>query len=171
METKRIILRERIPRQMREIPSWDKEKQLAYFGLQDEQALEKEIRRIKTGQNDHYYSGTYFDLIQKETQEVIGSAGFHTWWRDHDRAEIGYWLNHEKNRRQGYMNEILPFLIDYGFNKMHLHRIEAKTAQDNIASIALLEKYGFKKEALIHGHYKLPDGTYSDDFLFYLLKQ
>ena len=170
METNRIILRERRPKLMQEVPKWDKEKQLAFFGLTDESALEKEINRITSGQNNNYYSGIYFDLLIKETKEVIGSGGFHTWWRDHDRAEIGYWLNDEKNRRKGYMNEVLPFLLDYGFNKMHLHRIEAKTEQDNVASIALLEKYGFKKEAIIHGHYKMPDGTYSDDYLFYLLK-
>lgn len=171
METSRIILRERTESSLQAVLTYEKPVQLAFFGLDDDIALQKELNRIKNGQYNNYYSGTYFDLVLKSTKEVIGSAGYHTWWRDHDRAEIGYWLNDDRNRRQGYMNELMPFLLDYGFNKMHLHRIEAKTAQDNVASIALLEKYGFKKEATIHGHYKMPDGSYEDDYMYYLLKK
>lgn len=171
MKTNRILLRERTPALLSDIASAPKEKQLLFFGLTDEHALQRELDRIKKGQYSHYLSGTYFDLLLNDTNEVIGSAGFHTWWRDHDRAEIGYWLNAEKHRRQGYMNEVLPVLLEYGFKKMHLNRVEAHTAKENIASIALLEKYGFKREATIHGHYKMPDGSYADDYLFYLLKE
>jgi ribosomal-protein-alanine N-acetyltransferase len=170
MDTHRIILRERTAERMKSVISKDKNYQKQFFGIEEELALTKEIERIKKGQYSNYYSGTYFDLILKESNEVIGSAGFHTWWRDHDRAELGYGLTQEKYKRQGYMNEVLPFILEYGFKKMHLNRIEAKTAQDNVASISLLEKYDFQKEATIHGHYKMPDGSYSDDFLFYLLK-
>lgn len=170
METKRILLRERRAQRMEKVLAMPLEKQKLFFGMDDTLAVLKELARIKKGQYSNYYSGTYFDLILKENKKVIGSGGFHTWWRDHDRAELGYGLNHEDYKRQGYMNEALQFVLDYGFTKMHLNRIEAKTAQDNIASISLLEKYGFKKEATIHGHYKMPDGSYSDDFLFYLLK-
>jgi len=171
METARIILRERTAERMATVLSKDKSYQTTFFGTEEEQTLHKELDRIKKGQYNNYYSGPYFDLLLKENNKVIGSAGFHTWWRDHDRAEIGYGLTQEKYKRQGFMNEILPFILDYGFKKMHLNRIEGKTAQDNIASISLLKKYGFKKEATIHGHYKMPDGSYSDDFLYYLLKQ
>jgi len=170
MQTERILLRERTADRMQKVLRMDKELQLLFFGLQKDDDLKKEIGRIKKGQYHNYYSGTYFDLILKENRVVIGSAGYHTWWRDHDRAELGFWLNNETNRRQGYMNEVLPFILDYGFTKMKLNRIEAKTAQENLASISLLEKYNFKKEATIHDHYKMPDGSYSDDYLFYLLK-
>jgi ribosomal-protein-alanine N-acetyltransferase len=148
----------------------NKSYQKLFFGIEEELALTKEIDRIKKEQYSNYYSGTSFDLILKENKRVIGSVGFHTWWRDQDRAEIGYGLNNEKYKRQGYINEELPFIIDYRFTKMQLNRIEAKTAQDNVASTSLLEKYDFQKEATIHGHYKMSDGSYSDDFLFYLLK-
>lgn len=170
METHRIFLRERTPGLLSGIAKTSKEKQLLFFGLRDEVSLQRELDRIKKGLYTNYLSGTYFDLILKSNQTVIGSAGFHTWWRDHDWAEIGYWLNEQEYRRQGYMNEVLPALLEYGFKKMHLNRIEAHTAKDNVASISLLEKYGFKKEATIHGHYKMPDGSYADDYLFYLLK-
>ena len=170
METPRIILRERTPALLSQVSTLPEKEQFLFFGLKEKADLDKELKRIANGQYNNYYSGIYFSIVLKHSNEVIGSAGFHTWWRDHDRAEIGYWLNEEKHRRKGYMNEILPVLLEYGFKKMHLNRVEAKTAQENIASINLLKKYGFEQEAIIHGHYKMPDGTYSDDFLFYLLK-
>ncbi len=170
METERIILRERTPARMQKVLTMKKELQYIFFGLKNERLLEKEINRIKNGQYNNYYSGIYFDFILKETKEVIGSGGFHTWWRDHDRAEIGYGLYNDEHKRKGYMNEVANFLIAYGFEKMKLNRVEAKTAQENIGSIILLEKLGFKKEGTIHGHYKLEDGSYSDDYMFYLLK-
>ena len=120
MKTTRLILRERTLAALKLIAKANKEKQLAYFGLTDEKSLNRELARIERGQYNNYYSGIYYDILLKETNEVIGSAGFHTWWRDHDRGEIGYWLNDEKNRRHGYMNEVLPVLLEYGFKKMHL---------------------------------------------------
>jgi [ribosomal protein S5]-alanine N-acetyltransferase len=155
---------------MQSILEDSREAQLAFFGHSDDNSLERELARIRHGQYDNFYAGVYFDLVLNENKRVIGSAGFHTWWRDHDRAEIGYWINNETDRGQGYMNEIMPFLLHYGFSEMKLNRIQAHTSQDNVASIALLKKYNFKKEAIIHGHYKMSDGKYSDDYLFYLLK-
>ncbi len=35
---------------------------------------------------------TYHQLIDKKTNKVIGWCGFHTWYTDHNRAEIGYGL-------------------------------------------------------------------------------
>lgn len=171
METERIILRERTVKRLQAVLNYSAEKQALFFGLENEQDIRKEIELIKNGQYTNYYSGIYFDLVLKETKKVIGSAGYHTWWRAHDRAEVGYGLYKEEHRRQGYMNEIIPWLLDYGFHKMKLNRIEAKTAQDNVASIALLKKFGFLKEGTIHAHYKMPDGRYADDFSFYLLKE
>ncbi len=170
MQTNRIILRERTVALLQKIAKSPLREQAVFFGTSNQHHLDKEIERIKNGQYQNFYTGVYYDLLIKKTKEVIGSGGFHTWWRDHDRAELGLWLNQEKNRRQGYMNEVLPLLLDYGFTKMKLHRIEAHTAKDNTASISLLEKYGFKKEATIHGRYKMQDGTYEDDYLFYLLE-
>jgi ribosomal-protein-alanine N-acetyltransferase len=42
----------------------------------------------------------YFHLLEKTDQNVIGWCGYHTWYLEHDRAEIGYEL-FKKVKRQG----------------------------------------------------------------------
>lgn len=170
MQTRRLQLREREPEIMRRLLHAKPEEQERFFGTSDNEKLATELERIENGQYENMYAGIYFDILLKKDYRVIGSAGYHTWWRKHDRAEIGYWLTEEADRGKGYMNEILPILLDYGFTKMKLHRIEAFTSMDNEASMQLLQKYGFKKEATINGRYKMPDGSYEDDYLFYLLR-
>ena len=170
MEITRLILRERTSEKMNALLHATVDAQATFFGTTDSEKIKDELERITNGIYQNFYTGIYYDILLKENQRVIGSAGFHTWWRKHDRAEIGYWLNDEADRGKGYMNEVLPMLLDYGFTKMNLHRIEAFTSMDNEASINLLKKYGFLEEATIHGRYKMPDGSYEDDVLFYLLK-
>ena len=53
--------------------------------------------------------------------------------KEHYRAEIGYAL-HPAFWKKGIMKEAILAVVDYGFNKMHLHSIEANINADNIAS-------------------------------------
>jgi len=48
---------------------------------------------------------------------------------------------------KGIMKEALLAAIDFGFNQMNLHSIEAHINPDNTASGMLLEKVGFVREA------------------------
>src|SRR5690606_40551856 len=57
----------------------------------------------------------------------------HTWFPDHCRAEIGYSLMQETDRRKGYMSEAIKEVLNYGFTVMNLNRVEALIAPDNIA--------------------------------------
>ena len=47
------------------------------------------------------------------------------------------------------MSEALQLVIDYGFNVMHLHRIEALIDPDNLGSRSVLEKGGFVFEGTL----------------------
>ena len=61
------------------------------------------------------------------------------------RAEIGYVLN-RKFWRQGLMSEAIRGVINFAFSSMNLHRIEADTDGDNLASLTMLEQLGFQRE-------------------------
>jgi ribosomal-protein-alanine N-acetyltransferase len=66
------------------------------------------------------------------------------------------------------MSEVLPLVLLYGFNEMSLHRIEAKVAEDNAASIKLLLKNSFKMEGKHREDYLVED-HYEDSFIYALL--
>ena len=88
----------------------------------------------------------YWAITLKDTDHFIGAGGYWRWVKQYFRAEIGFQLL-PAYWRKGYMKEALGAMIQYGFDKMGLHRIEADVDPRNIASIALLENLGFKKEA------------------------
>ena len=97
-------------------------------------------------------------------------CGFHTWAMEHYRAELGYSIHIETEKKKGYMKEALKPIIEYGFNKMNLHRIEAFVGPDNTASISLVKRLGFTQEGHLREHY-LKDGVFEDSIVFSLLEK
>ena len=59
-------------------------------------------------------------------------------------AFVGYSMDKDE-QGNGYMKEALRLVLDYSFNSLDLHRIEATTLVDNIKSQAVLLACGFKE--------------------------
>ena len=117
--------------------------------------------RIRTGIN--------WGIVEKHSNEFIGYFGF---WRidvKNCRGEIGYAL-HPKFWDKGYMSETLNTLIEYGFNELHLHSIEANVNPYNLSSIKLLEKVGCKQEAYFKESF-LFRTEFKDSIIYSLLKK
>lgn len=85
------------------------------------------------------------------------------------RAEIGYILNREYWRR-GLMRQALEVVIDFAFDTLKLHRIEADVDTENTSSIAILEKLGFKREGLFRERWFVYD-EWQDSVMLGLLEQ
>lgn len=85
-------------------------------------------------------------ITLKESSELIGTIGYVRMSKENYRAEIGYLLG-ALHQGKGIMQEALKAVIDYGFAKMNLHSIEAVVSPENIASIQLLERNSFIREA------------------------
>ena len=84
--------------------------------------------------------------LNETPRKLIGSICLWQFQKEHYRAETGYVLSPEFWRK-GIMKEALLKVMDFGFQTMKLHSIEAHISPDNAASAALLESTGFKKEA------------------------
>lgn len=119
----------------------------------DTGGLAKEKEKYKKGLTTHNKSILIFQLIDKASDKVIGGCGYHTWYVDHRRAEIGYALTDESYKGRGIMSEACAAVITYGFNTMNLNRIEAFIGPDNLPSIKLVEKFNFKREGELREHY------------------
>ncbi|AWI26174.1 GNAT family N-acetyltransferase [Flavobacterium pallidum] len=142
---------------------------MVFLGLDSEEKLAVEKEKFSKGLSTHNKSFRYFNILEKNEGKIIGWCGFHTWYMDHARAEVGYGLYDDAYKKQGIMTEALNYVIQYGFDEMQLHRIEALTATYNIASIKLLENSGFTTEGVLREHY-LIDGKWEDSVVFSLLK-
>ncbi len=99
---------------------------------------------------------------------IIGTIGFWRIIKDHRRAEIGYMLN-PAYWNKGYVSEAMNGVIDFGFNKMKLHTIEANINPHNLASRRVLEKQGFLQEGFYRENYYF-NGKFLDTAVFSLLK-
>ena len=102
--------------------------------------------------------------LKQNPGKMIGSIGFWRLIKEHFRAEIGYML-HPDFWRKGIMKEALVAVIDFGFNEIKLHSIEAQINPGNTASARILESFGFVKEAHFKENYFF-EGTFSDTIVY-----
>ena len=98
---------------------------------------------------------------------LIGSIGYWRIMKEHYRAEIGYML-HPDFHGKGLMQEAISAVIDFGFNEMKLHSIEANVNPENKASQKLLEKNRFVREAYFKENFYF-EGKFLDTFIYSLL--
>lgn len=168
LETERLYLRKLTDELYEEILLNGSDGQIYMYLNIDGESVAKEKEKAKKGFGMFNKSLLIFQLIDKETQQIIGWCGYHTWFREHRRAELGYALNREEAKRRGFMAEALEAVIGYGFKVMNLHRVEALVAPDNIPSLKLVQKFGFIKEGYLREHY-FKNGVFEDSVFFALL--
>jgi [ribosomal protein S5]-alanine N-acetyltransferase len=106
-------------------------------------------------------------IAQLKSDEIIGTCTLHQLDTRNRRAEIGFALNHT-HWHQGYGTEAVGRVVQYAFNTLRLHRIEADTDPRNAASIALLTRLGFVAEGHMRERW-LTHGAPQDSAIFGLL--
>jgi ribosomal-protein-alanine N-acetyltransferase len=79
-------------------------------------------------------------------------------------AVVGYWVDRERNGR-GLATRAVAEVMDVAFGELHLHRLEAGTLVDNVASQRVLEKNGFARIG-IAPRYLHVAGEWRDHVLF-----
>jgi len=104
-----------------------------------------------------------YGIINKETNEIMGTISFVRISKRDNKAEIGYLLG-KKYRNKGYMTEACKILVDYGFRNMKFYKIHINCAKDNKASKNVIMKVGAKEEALLRKDIVL-GGKYHDHYI------
>ncbi|MBA3448006.1 MAG: GNAT family N-acetyltransferase [Pseudaminobacter sp.] len=82
-------------------------------------------------------------------------------------GQVGYWIG-EHHAGRGYMHEALLLVCRFGFEQLKLHRIEAACIPDNVRSIRVLEKAGFRREGLLRSYLRI-NGDWHDHCLYALI--
>ncbi len=169
--TERLQLRKLTSEIFAEIfANYTDEELAAFLNLKTPEAIINERERFGRGVYSLHRNIVGFQLIDKVTHEIIGSCGFHMWYKDHSRAEIGYYIMDDANKQKGLMSEAVAFVLDYGFSNMKLNRVEAFVGPANIPSLKIMSKFGFEKEGYCKEHYFV-NGALDDSVLFALLKK
>lgn len=100
---------------------------------------------------------------------VIGTIGFWRFDKPNHRTEIGYMLLPEYWGK-GIATEAMHVVLQFAFNVLKCHSIEANVNPENEASKNLLLKMGFQQEAYFRENYYY-DGKFLDSAIFSLLEK
>ena len=106
--------------------------------------------------------------LKENPGKLIGTICLWQFQKEHFRAETGYVL-HPDHWRKGYMKEALEKVLDFGFDTLKLHSIEAHIAPANTASATLLESTGFVREAYFKENFYFR-GNFLDTAVYSKLK-
>ncbi len=112
---------------------------------------------------------TWAIALKENPAKLIGTIGHWRIIKQHYRAEVGYML-HPDYWRKGIMKEALLAVIDFGFNQMQLHSIEAHINPANKGSAAILESTGFVREAYFKEDFFFR-GKFGDSAIYSLLNK
>src|SRR6185437_3897160 len=83
-------------------------------------------------------------------------------------ATLGYWMG-APHAGAGYMTRAVAAATRYGFSTLRLHRIEAACLPENVPSMKLLERNGFRREGLARAYLKSA-GAWRGHVLYALLE-
>ncbi|MCC6383801.1 MAG: GNAT family N-acetyltransferase [Bacteroidia bacterium] len=116
-----------------------------YYGISFRNYEDTNVQMLWYKRMEHDRTGKWWAICLQGTTELIGTAGIYNIEKNHRKGELGYWLL-PGYWHKGYISEAVKLIIDFSFNSLNLHRIEATVETENIASIKTLLKLGFHLE-------------------------
>jgi len=117
--------------------------------------------------NDTGYSMFLFD---RESSALVGGISLSNVRRGVAQCgTLGYWMG-EAYAGKGYMSEGLRLLLDFSFEELSLHRVEAACLPHNEPSRRLLLGSGFSEDGYARKYLRIR-GVWQDHLLFSLLSE
>ena len=96
-----------------------------------------------------YRAGDFYDwaMEYRETGQMIGTCGFTSFCTEANSAEIGFVVNPSFWGR-GLATEAVGEVLNFGFRRLGLHRIEARFIEGNDRSKAVMLRCGMQFEGI-----------------------
>jgi ribosomal-protein-serine acetyltransferase len=88
-----------------------------------------------------------FAIRERASGRFLGVVGLESIAHLHQSAELGYWLRSDASRR-GYMTEAASATVAWAFRRLNAHRIRVAAATDNVASLGVIRRVGFRFEGI-----------------------
>lgn len=148
IRTERLVLREIVMSDANDVFACfsddDVTRYLSFHSFREIEAAERFIERMSWG----FKKGEMirWGITLKGKDRLIGTC-FLSGFKEDSLGILGYDLLKSYWGR-GIMTEALKSVIPFGFDVLGLQRIQAIVNPQNIASVSLLRKVGFKKEGL-----------------------
>ncbi len=127
-----------------------------------------ETMRKEFVQNGFVTDDSELFVIEDHLHHIVGVIT-HFKSRTPVSREIGYRLFDTALAGRGYVSEACRLLVDHLFNVHPYHRLELLTAPENIPSVRVAQKCGFRPEGTLRQSFFL-HGRYCDVAVYSLLR-
>ena len=170
LRTPRLILRPVRMSDAQDIYDYSRDPEVARHVLWDAHQSIHQTRGYVRFLLKQYRSGQPGSFVIELAQErkVIGTIGFMWIQQENRSAEVGYSLSRAYWNR-GLMTEALRALLGFGFEQLHLNRIEAQHESDNPASGRVMAHVGMRHEGRLRQRV-YNKGRYADVELYAILR-
>ncbi len=138
------------------------------MSLNDEKQAEGVVRELgeKWAARECFFIG----LFEKTTGEWAGQVyvGPTDW--ELPQFTLGYVadVHHEG---KGFISEAVRRVLKLLFEDLGAHRVRSECDENNIRSVRVLERCGFRREAHLRENKRNTDGSYYGDYLYAMLRQ
>lgn len=169
LKTERLALRRQRMSDAKLLPPLYNEKALSKFTHIPYPYKLSDAKKFLKGAAKKFGKTEYgFFIILSKTKEIIGSIALMNINKKDNRAEIGYFVT-KKHRSKGYVTEATKALLDFGFKKLKLHRININHVNGNKASQRVIKKLGAKYEGREREAVLTSGKKYKDHLLYAIL--
>ena len=139
----------------------------ALMALDSEAQAEEVVRELAAGWDARKYF--FFGAFAKEGGQFVAQiyVGPVNW--DTPEFEIGY-IADQAHEGQGYVSEAAHAVMGMLFEVLGAHRLRIECNENNLRSRKLAERLGFTQEGFLRETKRRPDGSYSGDIIYGLLR-
>ena len=111
-----------------------------------------------------------FMVVDKGSQQYLGSTGFGNYFPRDQRIEIGWtWLGRAA-QGTGTNREMKSLMLDYAFKELGMLRVEFKTDVLNLPARKALLRLGATEEGILRSHTLMTHGRRRDTIYYSFLK-
>lgn len=104
-------------------------------------------------------------VFHKKTGEFIGASGLHRIDWMVKKFEIGYWIRTLQSGK-GLMTEAVEGIQDFAINQLSANRLEIRCDANNIRSMRIAERLGFRLEGILRSDTLDVAGNLRDTMVF-----
>jgi ribosomal-protein-alanine N-acetyltransferase len=95
-----------------------------------------------------------------EHGKIVATVGMHNWDKQHRHISVGFDVARDR-WGEGIATEAVGAVVEFAFDQLGVHRIEADVISSNEPCLAVLERIGFEREGRLKERMYM-DGTFHD---------